>query len=62
MTKIDVKISDKYKVFVDKNPEIIDELLGEYIEKKQDRNTKKILENSKTDFNLNLQLKSVLWI
>ena len=62
MTKIAVKISDKYKVFVDKNPEIINELLEEYIEKKQDRNTKKILENSKTDFNLNLQLKSVLWI
>jgi len=60
MTEIAVKISDKYKVFVDNNPEVINELLSEYIEKEEDKNTKKFLENNKTDFNLNLQLKSVL--
>ena len=62
MTEVAVKISEKYKSFVDNNPEVVNELLSEYIEKEQDKKTFFELENSETDLNLNLQLKTVLWI
>jgi hypothetical protein len=60
MTEVAVKISEKYKLFVDNNPEVINELLSEYIEKEQDKKTYFELKDNKIDLNLNLQLKSVL--
>ena len=62
MSKIFIDLSEKNQKFIKTNPNIVEELISDYIEQKQDIQTKKELENNSYDFNLNLQLKSVLWI
>jgi len=62
MSKIFINLSEKNQKFIKTNPNIVEELISDYIEQKQDIQTKKELENNSYDFNLNLQLKSVLWI
>jgi len=62
MTKVEVYISEKNKSIIQENPYLVEELISEYIEKQEDKNTKNFLENSKKDKELNLQLKTVLWI
>jgi hypothetical protein len=60
MTEVKIKISDKNKILIEQNPEIINELLSDYNELKQDKITKQMMENNAYDNFLNKKLKMAL--
>jgi len=57
-----LKISEKYKNIVNNKPNVVEELLDDYIELQQDKETRLELEKSNEDINLNIALAKTLWI
>ncbi len=62
MVTASIKVSKQNQTLIKNNPNIVNQLLSDYNELRQDKITKKELENSVEDLNLNIQLKAVLWI
>ena len=62
MWKITIDIYDEYKAIVESSPNVVNNLLSDYIELEQDKITKSKLDDSFENKNLNMSLKTVLWI
>jgi len=64
MTTIEIKVSSKYKTYLDDTSEyqsMITEVTQDYIELKQDMVTKKSLEKNRYFVSLNNMLEKKLW-